>query len=68
MKFVPKIYERQILGEITHQNNRNQHITMCPCIIFQSIWRTLDFEAKFAQIYVNDRTFEKINIKIVISI
>ena len=31
MEFVPKSSERQILQIITHQN-RNQHITMCPCI------------------------------------
>ena len=45
-EFAPKNYERQILQKITHQN-RNQHITMCPCIKFQSIWRTLRFGTKF---------------------
>ena len=41
---------------------------MCPCIKFQSIWRTLDFAPKLAQNYMNDKNFEKLNIKIVISI
>ena len=67
MKFTPKVYERQILRTITHEN-RNQHITVCPFIKFQSIWRTLDFKTKFAQNYMNGKKFEKINIKIVISI
>ena len=44
----PKTYEWQILRKITHQN-RNQHITMCPCIKLQFIWRTSDFGTKFAQ-------------------
>ena len=35
---------------------------------FQAIGTTLDFRTKFAQNYINDKTFEKINIKIVISI
>ena len=35
---------------------------------FQSIRTTLDFGTKFAQNYMNDKTFEKINIKIVINI
>ena len=41
MKFSPKIYEYQILRKIIHQSRNQQHITMCPCIKFQSIWRTL---------------------------
>ena len=48
MKFAPKIYEWPILRKITHQN-QNQHITICPCIKFQSIWRILDFGAKSVQ-------------------
>ena len=55
-EFDPKNYERQILQKITHQN-RNQHITMCPCIKFQSIWRLLDFGTKFVQNYINDKNF-----------
>ena len=35
---------------------------------FQSTGTTSDFETKFVQNYMNDRTFEKINFKIVISI
>ena len=58
MKFVPRIYERQILRKITHQN-RNQHLTMFPIIKFQSIWRTLDFGTKFAQYYRNDKILKK---------
>ena len=46
-------YEWQILRKITHQN-RNQHITMCPCIKFQSIWIILVLP-KFAQNYVNNK-------------
>ena len=34
-----KNYELEILRKVTHQN-RNQHITTCPCIKFQSIWKT----------------------------
>ena len=52
MKIAPKIYERQILRKITHQN-RNKHITVCPCIKFQSIWRALEFWNKFTQNYMN---------------
>ena len=37
---------------------------MYPCIKFQFIWRTSDFGTKFAQKYMNDKTFEKITIKI----
>ena len=58
MRFAPNIYERQILRKITHQN-RNRHITMCRCIKFQSIWRTLDFGIKFAQNYMNDKILKK---------
>ena len=76
MKFTPKIYEwiwifleknLWILRKITHQN-QNQHITICPCIKFQSIWRTLDFGTKFVQKNMTGKNFERINIKIVISI
>ena len=35
---------------------------------FQSIGTTSDFGTKFTQNYLNDKNFEKINIKIVISI
>ena len=35
---------------------------------FQSVGTTPDFWTKFAQNYVNDKTFERINIKIVINI
>ena len=35
---------------------------------FQSTGTALDFGTKFVQNYMNDKTFEKINIKIVISI
>ena len=35
---------------------------------FQSIGTTSDFRIKFTQNYVNDKTLEKINIKIVINI
>ena len=35
---------------------------------FQSIGTTSDFPIKFTQNYVNDKTLEKINIKIVINI
>ena len=35
---------------------------------FQSIEATADFRTKFDQNYMNDKTFEKINIKIVVSI
>ena len=48
-----KIYERQILRKIKHQN-RNEHITMCPCIKLR-----LDLGTKLVQ--------KKINIKTVIS-
>ena len=39
---------------------------MYPCMKFQSISRTSDFETKFAQ--KSHKNFEKIKIKIVISI
>ena len=35
---------------------------------FQSIGTTSDFVTKFPQNYMTDKTFEKINIKIIISI
>ena len=35
---------------------------------FQSIGTTSDFETKFAQNYMNDKTFQKLNIKNVTSI
>ena len=41
---------------------------MYPSTKFQSIWRTSDFETIFAQKYLSDKNFEKINIKIVIRI
>ena len=43
-----KIYDREILRKIAHQN-RNRHIAICPCINYQLIWGTLDFGTKFAQ-------------------
>ena len=43
-------YELQILQKITHQNH-NQHMTMCPCIKFQSKWRTLDFAQICPKLY-----------------
>ena len=48
----------QILPKVTHQN-RNQHITMCACIKFQLIWRTLDFGTKFAHKNMNDKISKK---------
>ena len=41
---------------------------MCPCTKFQIIWRTSDFGTKLAQKSMNDENFDKINVKIVISI
>ena len=41
---------------------------MFSCIKFQLIWRTSDFAAKLVRKIMNDEHFEKINIKIVISI
>ena len=41
---------------------------MNPSTKFQSMWRTSDFETKFAQKSMTDKNFEKINIKITISI
>ena len=52
MKFSSKKYEWRLLRKITYQNS-NQHITMRPCIKFQSIWRTN--LPKFAQNYMNDK-------------
>ena len=40
---------------------------MCPCIKFHSIWRTLDFGTKFSQYYMNDKSFKKIKIKIIMT-
>ena len=40
---------------------------MYPFTKFQLIWRTSDFETKFAQKNMTDKNFEKINIKIVVS-
>ena len=40
---------------------------MYACTKFQSIWRTSDFGTKFAK-KMNDKNFEKINIKTEISI
>ena len=36
---------------------------MNPCTKFQSIWRTSDFETKFAQKSMTDKNFEIISIK-----
>ena len=41
----------------------NQHITICRCIKFQSIWRTLHFGTKFAQNYMNDKILKKQTLK-----
>ena len=41
---------------------------MNPSTKFQSMWRTSDFETKFAQKSITDKNSEKINIKITISI
>ena len=40
---------------------------MCPCIEFQSIWRTLDF-TQICPKNMNNKNFEKLNMKIEISI
>ena len=48
---------RTVDFEITHQN-RNQHITMCPCIKL-----TLDVRTKFTQDYMNDKILKKIFLK-----
>ena len=40
---------------------------MYPCTKFKSIWRTSDFGTKLPKKIMNDKVFEKINIKIVIS-
>ena len=37
---------------------------MYPCKKFHPIWRTSEFEIKFAQENMNENNFEKINIKI----
>ena len=36
---------------------------MYPCTKFLLIWRTSDFSIKFAQKNMNEKNFEKINIK-----
>ena len=41
---------------------------MYPCTKCQSIRKTSDFATKFAQKNMNDKNFEKINVKIIISI
>ena len=41
---------------------------MYACPKFQLIWRTSDFGAQFIQGNMSDKNFEKISIKIVISI
>ena len=41
---------------------------MYTCSKFQLIWRTSDFGTKSAQKNMNDKHFEKINVKIVINI
>ena len=66
MNLVSKIYKRQILRKITHQN-RNHHITMCPYKKFQSILRTLHFETKFAKKKMNDKILKKSILKSLIS-
>ena len=39
------------------------HIAMYPCSKFQLIWRTSDFGTKFAQKSINEKNYEKVNIK-----
>ena len=41
---------------------------MHACTNFESIWRTSVFVTKFAQKDINKNLFEKINMKIIISI
>ena len=41
---------------------------MYSCTKFQVIWRTSDFGTKFAQQNMNKKFFEKINVKIALSI
>ena len=41
---------------------------MYSCTKIQSIWRTSDFETKFAQKNMADKDFQKITIKIIISV
>ena len=41
---------------------------MYPCMKFQSFCGTSDYETKFAQKNMTDKSFEKINIKVVINI
>ena len=44
------------------------NVVKYPCTKFQLIWRTSDFGTKLAQKNMNDKNFEKIMVKIVISI
>ena len=48
--------------------NHNKHTVMYPCMKFQSFCGTSDYETKFAQKNMTDKSFEKINIKVVINI
>ena len=41
---------------------------MYPCTKFLLIWRTSYFKAKFTQKNMNEKNFEKINVKIVLSL
>ena len=41
---------------------------MYPCTKCQSIRKTSDFATKFAQKNMNDKNFEKINVKVIINI
>ena len=41
---------------------------MYPCTKFKLIWRMSDFGAKFAPKNLNDKNFEKVNIKFEIGI
>ena len=56
---MPKKYEEE---------NRNLHVGMLLSTKFQSIWKTSNFGTNFAQKNMTDKNFEKINMKIVISI
>ena len=62
MKFYPKIYEWEILQKIAPRNG-NPHITMCPCVKYQSKWNFVQIFPKLNEL----QNFEKLNIKIVIS-
>ena len=64
IKFGQENFEKLELSIIT-----NIIIIMYNDTKFQSIEQTAsDFRSKFAQNYINDKTFKKINVKIVISI